>query len=359
MMAETRRIAAILAADVVGFSRMTSADEDGTLARLRAFRAVTAKARHREVAAGVECFKATGVRARVECGFAAEALASIAIAPFAKADQIMTKEAEPFSPEWLNRLSEEDRKALHKSPFAKDMHFRGAAHATWFIWVTNRPCPETGSTFQQASAFLLDCGKGPFVITAAHVYTKYLKDKAELGVQGCQIGNRMFEPDSRLIECGKEKNSDIASFTVTTTDIAGIGKQIVQGSAGVWPSPPNPRELVFIGGFPAASQTSMGEDKIMFGIYGGMTPVTSHTEYQIKSIFDRSSWIDTLGTGLPEQGYDLGGMSGGPMLVPDYKNGVWGWRLGGVISEAKSNADYEIITAVRAHHILPDGHLRM
>jgi adenylate cyclase len=38
-MAETRKIAAILAADVVGFSRMTSADEDRTLARLRSLRA--------------------------------------------------------------------------------------------------------------------------------------------------------------------------------------------------------------------------------------------------------------------------------------------------------------------------------
>jgi adenylate cyclase len=38
-MGETRKIAAILAADVVGFSRMASADEDRTLARLRALRA--------------------------------------------------------------------------------------------------------------------------------------------------------------------------------------------------------------------------------------------------------------------------------------------------------------------------------
>ena len=37
-MSETRKIAAIRAADVVGFSRMTGADEDGTLARLRALR---------------------------------------------------------------------------------------------------------------------------------------------------------------------------------------------------------------------------------------------------------------------------------------------------------------------------------
>jgi len=37
-MAEARKIAAILVADVVGYSRLTAADEEGTLARLRALR---------------------------------------------------------------------------------------------------------------------------------------------------------------------------------------------------------------------------------------------------------------------------------------------------------------------------------
>jgi adenylate cyclase len=37
-MSEARKLAAILAADVVGFSRLASADEDRTLARLRALR---------------------------------------------------------------------------------------------------------------------------------------------------------------------------------------------------------------------------------------------------------------------------------------------------------------------------------
>ena len=37
-MAETRKLAAILAADVVGFSRLTGADEDRTLSRLRGLR---------------------------------------------------------------------------------------------------------------------------------------------------------------------------------------------------------------------------------------------------------------------------------------------------------------------------------
>jgi adenylate cyclase len=38
LVTETRKVAAILAADVVGFSRLTGADEDRTLARLRALR---------------------------------------------------------------------------------------------------------------------------------------------------------------------------------------------------------------------------------------------------------------------------------------------------------------------------------
>ena len=37
-MTEKRKLAAILAADVAGFSRLTGADEDRTLARLRALR---------------------------------------------------------------------------------------------------------------------------------------------------------------------------------------------------------------------------------------------------------------------------------------------------------------------------------
>jgi adenylate cyclase len=38
LLSESRKLAAILAADVVGFSRLTGADEDRTLARLRALR---------------------------------------------------------------------------------------------------------------------------------------------------------------------------------------------------------------------------------------------------------------------------------------------------------------------------------
>jgi adenylate cyclase len=52
-MSETRKIAAILVADVVGYGRLAGADEEGTLARLRALRSdlIDPKiaARHRRV----------------------------------------------------------------------------------------------------------------------------------------------------------------------------------------------------------------------------------------------------------------------------------------------------------------------
>jgi len=40
-MSQTRRLAAILAADVAGYSRLIEADEEGTLGRLKALRAET------------------------------------------------------------------------------------------------------------------------------------------------------------------------------------------------------------------------------------------------------------------------------------------------------------------------------
>jgi hypothetical protein len=44
-MTETRKLAAILVADVVRYSRLAGADEDRTLSRLRALRRMTAMAR--------------------------------------------------------------------------------------------------------------------------------------------------------------------------------------------------------------------------------------------------------------------------------------------------------------------------
>jgi hypothetical protein len=43
--------------------------------------------------------------------------------------------------------------------------------------------------------------------------------------------------------------------------------------------------------------------------------------------------------------------------VPMYFDRKWSWRLAGVISEAQMLKEYEALTAVRAHFILPDGRI--
>jgi hypothetical protein len=72
--------------------------------------------------------------------------------------------------------------------------------------------------------------------------------------------------------------------------------------------------------------------------------------------------IDQHGTSLPPPGYGLGGISGGPLLVPDFRGDAWTWRLGGVISQATEERPpekvlIEMVVAHRAEYILTDGTL--
>lgn len=85
----------------------------------------------------------------------------------------------------------------------------------------------------------------------------------------------------------------------------------------------------------------------------------------ISSLIEREHLMDVLGTGLPPEKYNFGGMSGGPMLTVVEHKGIRGWRLAGVIYDGPNpSADpaqwidgLEIIKARRADFILPDGTL--
>ena len=103
----------------------------------------------------------------------------------------------------------------------------------------------------------------------------------------------------------------------------------------------------------------MESDAFVFGFYGAMPMLAGFRDHQLCCQFDREEWGDIQGPGLPPVGYDLGGASGGPMLAQGFSDGAWGWRLVGVISEARSIEGFERVTAVRSHFIQPDGRLRL
>jgi hypothetical protein len=196
-----------------------------------------------------------------------------------------------------------------------------------------------------------------FAVTAGHVFEQFVKDRAERRVRGCQIGNVGFNPEERLIDWGRDKKIDIATFRITPEEIAETGKKVAVGTDGAWPPPPNVNEVVYFGGFPGCERIEIKPLEYSFGLHSGMVPLTDFTEYQLGCRFDRRYWVDVRGLGLPPVGYDLGGVSGGPMLQPVYRDGAWGWRLVGVISKAIMVEEFERITAVRAHFISPDGHI--
>ena len=141
-----------------------------------------------------------------------------------------------------------------------------------------------------------------------------------------------------------------------------LGKAAISAPPDTWPPPPNPGEQVMFGGFPGQERIISGPGAISFGFHSGMSAATSVTERQIAQRYEREFMIDQHGNGLPPKGYGLGGISGGPLLVPLYRDGAWTWRLGGVISQATEERPpdeviFEMIVAHRAEHIQPDGTL--
>jgi hypothetical protein len=264
----------------------------------------------------------------------------------------------PYDPDWLNSLNDAQRQSPEIKEFWRRMHELGGEHVTWLIW-SYQPkelwTPDLGP-LRQGSMFFLDCGRGPFAVTAAHVYKQYLEDNQNKRVRGPQLANMAFNLPDRLIAWGEDLGVDIATFRITPAEIAAIGKRSVRGTDGPWPPPPKERGAVYFGGFPGGERDHIVGKDFTFGLHSAIVPLTSFTDYQLCCHFDRQYWVDVRGLGLPPVGYDLGGVSGGPMLQPIFTAGVWDWQLAGVISEAVM-ADFERITAVRAHFILPDGRL--
>jgi hypothetical protein len=274
-------------------------------------------------------------------------------------DDTPSASPQPYSPEWLNALNDAQRQSSEIKEFSRRMHESGGKHVTWLFWHYQERDLWTPplALSRQGSIFFLDCGRGPFAVTAGHVYDMYLEDFQRRHVRGAQIGNIDFDPLERLIASGKNLGLDIATFRVTPAEIAATGKKIIRGIDGPWPPPPNEGEVVYFGGFPECERDRITSKEFSFGLHSAMVPLTSFTQYQLCCQFDRRYWVDIRGLGLPPVGYELSGVSGGPMLQPIFMDGAWDWRLVGVIYEGVMAQDFERITAVRAHFILPDGRL--
>jgi hypothetical protein len=265
----------------------------------------------------------------------------------------------PLHPtEQFNALSDEEKKRLLSGGLGAEILHSGLVFAIPLWWVSENS--ETGIGLRSGSAFLVDLGQGIFAVTAAHVLKEYFNAKETAVTIVCQLGDLLFDPEAQLICC--RYDLDIATFRVATSEVQKIGKAIVTSGPPTW-GPLNPEigNFAFFAGFPAQTRGITPGGNFATAPYFAMTPITSVTDHQISCRFDREKSIDFSGGGLRPQGYDIGGVSGGPLLMPTLvrEGSVEGviWRFAGVIVQAAAGDMFEQVVAVRAHYIQPDGRI--
>jgi hypothetical protein len=262
-----------------------------------------------------------------------------------------------FAPnEYFNALSGERRRQVLSSSFGTNLLYSGLEFAIPLLWVVEDQT--NGLKLRNGSAFLVNQGHGTFAVTAAHVLAEYAAAKNTARKIVCQLGCLEFDPEARLIS--RHENLDIATFHVKDAEAAQIGKRIVLSDPPVWePLTPVAGQFAFFAGFPAQTRGLNSSGDFITAPYFAMPPITSVTDHQISCRFERETMVDLSGAGLPPQGYDIGGVSGGPMLMPTLvrEDGVEGviWRFAGVIVQAAAGQLFEQVVAVRAHYIQCDG----
>ena len=154
-----------------------------------------------------------------------------------------------------------------------------------------------------------------------------------------------------------QKKLDVATFSIKETEIADCDSSILFSTQKNWPPDPvKLNEAVLFAGFPG-NQRIEEHDKLEcnFGLYSALTPVSSVSDRHFACAFDQSEWIDTMGLGLPGEGFDLGGISGCPVLaLKESPTGIVSWHLAGIGYNA-TNTLGEIFLAHHAHAIRQNG----
>ena len=272
-------------------------------------------------------------------------------------------DGEPIAAASINTMTVAERVAFTRTPFHHRLRVLAGTYVSYFWWMepplrspfihcVSDPTPRNGSIL-----FLNFDGR-LFGVTAAHVYRGYLASMQKFGRMICNIGHYAFDPQACLVSIGDEKfGVDIATFSLPSDALAQIGrKQALNASKDSWP-PPHPfsDQGVFFAGYPGPSKIWIDRDKFSLGVYIASQPIGSASDRQLSMPFSREHWIDSSGLGLPPEGYDLGGISGGPVLMPFEQKGEWSMQLAGVISEARCGRGYESVIATPAHFIGSDG----
>jgi len=194
-------------------------------------------------------------------------------------------------------------------------------------------------------------------ITAAHVYRQYEADRKN-GPVRLQLMNEVVDDlENRLIDISDKL--DLATFELDES----LVKRLQRTPLGVWPPrPPQEGRGIMISGFPAVERIESKKFEVNFGLFTALGIARTVTEKQITWLLEREFQLAKARVPAPPPEYELGGISGGPLISwfesPSF---VTHHCLSGIVVEHpdyKNNKDMppiERLIAVRADAIAESG----
>lgn len=258
----------------------------------------------------------------------------------------------------LNEMTVDQRRNVLQGEFGLRLHRWAASHVTYFWWIrivsaTEPPEAHNGTAFFLANQDQL------YLVTAAHVYDGYVADRAKVSLSmTCRVANVVFDPVERLIDI--DRDLDIATFKFTHGELREVGKQAIAIDTADWPSMrPATGQAAILLGYPLSSRLWLSPTEISFGLYGAIAMISTAGDRRITCPFEREVWGAWGDLALPPEGAALGGLSGGPLLLPTGRaDGSWDMQLGGVIVQGPPGSNsFETVIACPAHYIRSDGRI--
>ena len=201
--------------------------------------------------------------------------------------------------------------------------------------------------------FFLDCGEGPFGVTADHVLRRFLERKRTEPELLCRIADLPFAPADRLID--RDAYRDIATFRIEPWELTRLGTAVHRPRYRWPPERPECGQGVLFAGYPGCERRVVGPRTVEFGLCLAAPVATAVNDRAIICRFEREHWIEAPGSAPPPANRFLGGLSGAPLWTVAERGGSVAWRLGGVISAFSQN--WDLLFAKHPACIRADGRL--
>jgi hypothetical protein len=214
------------------------------------------------------------------------------------------------------------------------------------------PPPSIGGKMNGASGCVLRLGARTFVVTASHVLAGYEKRIQSGEVLNWQVGKLPpFDPLSRV--AWRDAERDIVLLSISENEARNIGPCTISEPPKWPPCLPQEGQFVLVAGYPKAlREEDVSLDWIGSGPYSGVFRVTAVGEGHCKCHIERKDLISFNGGSLPEPGTQMGGLSGGPVLLV----GNLSYPLVGVITDRceMTLAELEILKVATLESVMID-----